>query len=87
MEPLQPRLRLTESQEKVKSPDYSAIVSVMEAVAKILAVRLLLLLSVLGSIGLAFVSMEQESTHGIYVLVSYCLLTVLPLVWLSTRGK
>lgn len=73
---------------KTETNEPNALLVALKAISVILAVRLFLLLSVLGSIGLAFVAtLQPETNHGIYVLVAYCTLTVLPLVWLSTIGK
>ncbi|MGB6501649.1 MAG: hypothetical protein WBG19_09705 [Thermoplasmata archaeon] len=67
------------------SVDYSAIVAVIRAISAILAVRLFLLLSVIGSFVLAYLAMLDTTTHSIWVLVAYCVLTVLPLVFLSFK--
>lgn len=71
----------------ISSPDYGRIVSVLQAIGTILAIRFFLMLAVIGSIGLAFVAMPQTDAHGIFVLIAYNSLTVLPLVFLSTKGK
>lgn len=68
-----------------KSTDYTAIVAVIRAISAILAIRLFLLLSIGGSIGLAYLAMLDTSSHSIWVLTAYCVLTVLPLVFLSFK--
>ena len=74
-EEIQPRPRLatlrpqftdtpTAAQPKIssnRSVDYSAIVAVIRAISAILAVRLFLLLSVIGSFVLAFMAMAGRS--------------------------
>lgn len=57
----------------------------IRAISAILAVRLFLLLSVVGSFVLAFMAMSDTTSHSIWVLAVYCVLTVLPLVFLSFK--
>lgn len=65
--------------------DYTAIVAVIRAISAILAIRLFLLLSVIGSFALAYLAMLDATPHSIWVLTVYCVLTVLPLVFLSFK--
>lgn len=53
----------------------------------ILGGRLLLLLAVLGSFVLGLLAMQRETYPALAVLVAYCCLTVLPLVWSSVRPR
>jgi hypothetical protein len=61
------------------------MIAVIRAISAILAIRLFLLLSIAGSIGLAYLAMLDTTPHSIWVLVAYCVLTVLPLVFLSFK--
>jgi len=58
---------------------------VIRAISAILAIRLFLLLSVAGAFVLAFMAMADTTSHSIWVLAVYCVLTVLPLVFLSFK--
>lgn len=57
------------------------------AIARVLAVRLQLLLSLIGAFALALGAMAWQSPAGLYVLIAYSALTVLPLVWLEFSGR
>lgn len=57
------------------------------ALAAILAIRLFLLFAIVGAFILAQTAMLDATNHGIYVLISFCVFTVLPLVWLDVYGK
>ena len=61
-------------------PADRAFVGTLSAIASLLAARLLLLLAVIGAFVLAI---RADGTPGLYVLISYCVLTVLPLVILD----
>lgn len=60
-----------------------AFVGVLAALASLLAARLLLLLSIAGAFVLAVMAVRDGSYIGLAVLVAYCSLTLLPLVWLD----
>ena len=61
------------------------MVTLLRVISAILATRHLLLLSVIGSFVLAYLAMLDTTTHSIWVMVSYSVLTVLPLVFLSFK--
>jgi hypothetical protein len=61
----------------------NAFVGVLAALASLLAARLLLLLSIAGAFVLAVMAVRDGSYIGLAVLVAYCSLTLLPLVWLD----
>ena len=65
----------------------TSVVGTFHAVATILAVRFLLLLSLVGAFALAWTAMAHPSYPAIIILISYVLLTVLPLVWLDRNGR
>lgn len=56
-------------------------------VARILAVRLILLLSVIGGFVLGVMAMMAQSWPSLAILTSYACLTVLPLVWLEVGQR
>jgi hypothetical protein len=57
------------------------------AVAAVLAVRLHLLLTLIGAFVLAMGAMQYQSTAGLLVLIAWCCLAILPLVWLEWSGR
>lgn len=57
------------------------------AIAKVLAVRLQLLLSLIGAFVLAMGAMAWQTPAGLWVLTAWCILAVLPLVWLEWGGR
>ena len=66
-------------------PDH--INAVFAAIAKVLAVRLQLLLSLIGAFVLALGAMRSQDWPGLSVLIAFCGLTILPLVWLEYSGR
>jgi hypothetical protein len=73
-----------------KNPVLSALdtfLPVFGALAAILAVRLFLLLAIIGAFVIAQMAMDDMTNHGLYVLIGYCGFTVIPLCWLDTYGK
>ena len=68
---------------------FNALLPVFGALAAILAIRLFLLFAIVGAFILAQTVLEQTTTLAIWVLVSYCAFTILPLVFLeiATRKK
>lgn len=66
-----------------EAPKASALLAVFAAIAKILAVRLQLLLSLVGAFVIALLAMAWQSYIGLAILGAFCLLTVIPLVWLA----
>ena len=63
------------------------ILDMFQVFSRILAVRFLLFLALIGAFVLALQAMSFQTNPAIAVLVSYCVLTVGPLVWLEVRGK
>jgi ABC-type bacteriocin/lantibiotic exporter with double-glycine peptidase domain len=60
---------------------------VFGVLAAVLAVRLFLLLAVVGAFILAQTALVSNDTHSLWVLVVYCGFTILPLVWLDAYGR
>ena len=79
------RPQFTETVALRTSSNNLAIVAVIRAISAILAIRLFLLLAVVGSFVLAYMAMADANPHSIWVLVAYCILTVLPLVFLAFK--
>jgi len=65
----------------------SALIATWMGIGTVLAIRLLLLLSILGAFTLAVMAMQKETNSSLFVLVSYSILVVLPLVYLSRFGR
>lgn len=74
-----------------KSPFLSALETVFPiftALAAVLAIRLFLLIAVVGAFFLAQAAMtDVTNNHDIWVLVAFCTLTILPLSYLDLHGK
>lgn len=71
-----------------RRPDISdQINAVFAAISRVLAVRLQLLLSLLGAFALAVMAMQWQSSAGLWLLIAWCLLTVIPLVALEWAGR
>ncbi len=73
-----------EVKESVKIDD---LLAMMNVVAKILAVRLFLFLSVLGSFVLALIADNNQSLQSIAVVVLFACVTTLPLTILEWRNR
>ena len=52
-----------------------------------LSARALLLLAILGAFALALLAILAETIMRLYVLISYCLLVVAPIVFLEIRKR
>lgn len=65
------------------------LLAVLTAISRVLAVRLQLLLALVGAFVITLLAMDQQSSIGLAILVAYCALTVLPLIVLAwpERGK
>lgn len=63
------------------------LVSVFGAIAAILAVRLFLLLSVIGAFTVAFMAIPLSDSHSLWVLGIYCVFTIVPLVFLDIKTR
>lgn len=60
---------------------------VLSAVATLLAVRLLLLLALLGGFALAFMALQHGTYEAGGVLVAYAVLIVIPLIYLERNPR
>ena len=67
----------------ITPPRDRAFIGVLTALTHLLAARFLLLLAVLGAFILAVMAMPTGGYPGLAILIAYCSLTVLPLVYLD----
>lgn len=63
----------------------AGIVASITVITRILAVRLILLVAVVGSIALSFVALESSDLMHLVALGTYCAVVVVPIVLLSAR--
>lgn len=61
--------------------------AVFTAIAKMLAIRLQLLMALIGAFVLSLFAMRFQTYEGLAVVVAFCGLTILPLVWLEYSGR
>jgi hypothetical protein len=73
-----------ESKERVK---IDSIVAMMNVVARILAVRLFLFLSIIGSFILALIADSNQSLQSVIVVVLFASVTTLPLTILEWKNR
>lgn len=64
-----------------------AILAVLQSAALILAIRFFLLLTLIGGFVISLIATNTHETTAIIVLVIYCLLILLPVVYLETKNK
>jgi len=79
------------SQPTAPSPSPPQSISTVNTILKLagysLSARALLLLAILGAFTLAVLAMATETLIRVYILISYCVLVVLPTVWLEIRKR
>jgi len=63
------------------------VLLIFHALAKILAVRVLLFLSVIGSFALAVMAMQQQSWLALTIVAAFAALTIGPLAWLEVSKR
>lgn len=66
---------------------HEPILDMFTVFSRILAVRFLLFLSLIGAFVLALQAMDRGTIPSISVLIAYSLLTIAPIVFLEIRGK
>ncbi len=81
------RTAATEAANSVVASANNTLVGVFHAIAQILAVRLILLLAVVGGFALAVMVLQTPTPVSAAVLAGYVISTVWPLVWLDIAGK
>ena len=87
--PLAPKPRLvTPTVQATPEPrGADAIIGTLTAIASILAVRLLLLLALVGGFVVAVMALRDGGYQAAGVLVAYAVLIVIPMVWLESRPR
>lgn len=65
----------------------AALTAAFRAIARVLAIRFQLLLSLIGDFVLAILAMQWQTPAGLYVMIAFCALTTAPLVWLEFSGR
>ena len=76
------RLKVEQVTPQEQAPSQNLLL-VYKAIAQVLAIRLFILLAVVGSFYLSYFAMGQENTHSLWALGIYCFFTILPLVYLE----
>lgn len=81
-----------EKEGKTSSPtspkDRNAMLLAMfKAISYVLAVRLFLFLSLIGTFTLAIIAIYDKSMASLWVVIAYAFLTTGPLAFLEWRGK
>ena len=61
----------------------AGVLGAFNVLAVVLAVRLIVLVSVVGGIGLTWLALQQPDPYRLGALGIYCLFVVLPSVWLT----
>lgn len=59
----------------------------LKAISYVLSARALLLLTLVGAFVLGLEAMSWQTPMGLYVLIAWALLTVLPMVGLEVSGR
>ena len=75
------------SEEEKESVKIASMLTMFNVVAKILAIRLFLFLSVIGSFTLALIADEKQSVQSIIVVLLFAIVTTLPLTLIELKGK
>lgn len=78
------KVKKEQPKEQVK---LNAVMAMMNVVAKILAVRLFLFLSLIGSFILALIADHSQSLQSIFVVVLFACVTTLPLTILEWKSR
>lgn len=63
------------------------ILANLRAIAMVLSARALLLLTLIGAFVLGLEAMSWQTAMGLYVLIGWCVLAVLPMVGLEVSGR
>ena len=83
-----PKAAVRETEFVTRAAWRNGVMGALNLLAVVLAVRLVLLVAVLGALWLAKLALEVPPSVQMPALVmlgTYCLTTVIPLVWLSSR--
>ena len=66
---------------------HDVLLSMFTAISAVLAVRLFLFLSLIGTFVLAIIAIYDKTTASLWVVIAYAFLTTGPLAFLEWRGK
>lgn len=85
-QPTSPQPKPPETRAQVEA-EYSALLAAFRVAARILAVRLFLFLSLLGSFALAIMATQSQSWLSVAVIALYAAVTTLPLSIIEVKLK
>lgn len=81
-----PAVNEAEIRAKVEA-EYGALKAMFQVVARVLAVRFFLFLTLAGSFALSIIATQNQSPQSLWVLIAYSFLTTFPLAFLEVRNK
>lgn len=64
-----------------------AVIAMLSAASRMLAVRLILLLALIGGFVLAIMAVPSTNLQSLWVLIAYGMLVMLPIVWLEHGNR
>ncbi len=73
-------------QKPVKAGN-EVILGVFKAIATVLAIRLFLFLSLVGTFSLSLIAIYDKTSQSLWVVIAYAFLTTGPLAFLEWKGK
>ena len=65
----------------------AGVLGALNLAARVLAVRLILLLATIGAAGLTWMALAEHDPLRLIAVGIYTLTVVVPLIWLSSRGQ
>jgi uncharacterized YccA/Bax inhibitor family protein len=67
--------------------EYSVVLAAFKVAARVIAIRLFLFLSLIGSFTLAIIATNNQNPQSAWVLLLYACVTTLPLSVLEFKGR
>ena len=64
-----------------------AVMATLNVLILVISARLILLIGVSGAIGLTMLTLANPDPYRLGGLAIYCLVVVLPSIWLAARGR
>lgn len=61
--------------------------AILDTIRRVLATRVLMLLALCGAFWLANRAIDATDAKALYVLIAYCCLTILPLVFIELAAR
>jgi hypothetical protein len=83
--PTPPKPVSHETEFQHRSAWKAGMIGAFNALAIILAVRLILLVAVIGAFYLTVIAIDRPDPWRMAALAIYCVVTVIPTVWLASR--